>query len=91
MELAQHVAATDMEVIALEYLGIKAPKIRNLNEVNREKREHFSFEILRLWRDKSAENSIEVSLNPKDISFPIIPFVKCVISMNFDINRLLFS
>ena len=75
-ELAQHVAATDMEVIALEYLGIKAPTIKNLNEVNREKREHFNFEILRLWREKSAENSIEVSLNNKDISSTIISIVE---------------
>ena len=75
-ELAQHVAATDMEVIALEYLGIKAPKIRNLNEVNRGNRENFNFEILRFWRDKSAENSIEVSLKPKDFSSTIIPIVE---------------
>ena len=68
MELAQHVAATDMEVIALEYLRIKAPKIKNLNEVNKENRENFTFEILRLWRDQSADNSLEVRLNPVHIS-----------------------
>ena len=88
MKLAQHVAAIDMEVIALEHLGIKAPKIRNLNEVNRENREKFNFEILCLWKDKSADNSIEVSLKLKDISFTIIPLVKCVIRMNFDVSRL---
>ena len=75
MKLAQHVAAIDMEVIALEYLGIKAPKIRNLNEVNRENRENLNFEILRFWRDKSAENSIEVGLKLNDISILIIPIV----------------
>ena len=76
-------AATDMEVIALEFMGIKAPTIKNLNEVNKERRENFNFEILRLWRNKSAENSIEVSLKlwhfllrPKDISFLIIPIVE---------------
>ena len=75
-ELAQHVAATDMEVIALEHMGIKAPTIKNLNEVNKEKRENFNFEILRFWRDKSADNSIEVSLKPKDISSTIISIVE---------------
>ena len=60
MELSQHVIGSEMEAMALEYLGLEAPTVRNRNEANREKREHFNFEILCLWREKSAENTKEV-------------------------------
>ena len=61
MELSQHVVGSDMEAIALEYLGLDAPTVRNRNEANKEKRVHFNFEILCLWRESSAENTKEVT------------------------------
>ena len=65
MELSQHVVGSDMEAIALEYLELEAPTVRNRNEVNKEKREHFNFEILCLWREKSAENTKEVDYDQR--------------------------
>ena len=60
MELSEHVAGSNIEAIAVEYMGFEAPKMRNLDEANRNKRENFYFEIMRLWREKSAESSKEV-------------------------------
>ena len=43
MQMSQHIVGSDMEAIALEYLGLEAPTVRNRNEANKEKREHFNF------------------------------------------------
>ena len=54
MELAQNIAGRDMEAIALQYLDIEEPKIKNLSDVNRNDKEKFNYEILRLWKRKTG-------------------------------------
>ena len=55
-ELAENIAERDMEVIALQYLGFEAAKIRNLSDASRDDREKFNFEWLNLWSQKMGNN-----------------------------------
>ena len=60
MELATEVAARDIKSIAISGMGMTDPKITNLSDDNRYKSEMLSFEILRIWRNKTG-NTKEVS------------------------------
>ena len=54
MDLAQNIAARDMEAIVLQYLGFEEPKIRNMSDACRDDKEKFNFDILYLWSQKSG-------------------------------------
>ena len=60
MKLAKRVASRHMEAIALADFEIEEPEITNLSDVHGKSKEKFSFELLVLWRNKSAENTKEV-------------------------------
>ena len=46
-------------------LGLEAPTIKNKYAENRRNLEKFNFDILCLWRDKSAANTKEVIFENK--------------------------
>ena len=56
MELAQNVAGDDMDIIALQYMGIEDPKIRNLSADSIDKREMLNFKLLKLWSQRKGNN-----------------------------------
>ena len=60
MELARRVAGRDIESLALEKLGIEHARIRNLRDSRRDNIEMFTFDVLRLWRNNSLENTKKV-------------------------------
>ena len=59
--MAGYVAARDMERIALEHFVIEAHTIKNLSDAHRENRDRISFDLLCIWRNKTADNTKEVS------------------------------
>ena len=71
MELAQNIAGRDMDAMALQYLDIEEPKIRNLSDVNRNDKEKFNYEILRLWKQKTG-NTKEVKIKEQIFNYSFI-------------------
>ena len=57
MEVAHNVAARDMESLALGSFGLEASTITNLKDSRGKELLMFSFDVLRMWRNKSEENT----------------------------------
>ena len=59
MNLADIISCDDMKTIAIANFEIKRPKVENTQKGK--KAVDFNFEILVLWRNKSSENTKEVT------------------------------
>ena len=61
VHLARVISSRDMESIALGYLGIEDPVIKNIKQENRDNAEAFNREVIRHWICKNPEpNQAEV-------------------------------
>ena len=61
VRLARIISSRDMESIALGYLEIDDPKIKNIKHENRDNMEAFNREIIRHWMHKNPEpNQLQV-------------------------------
>ena len=61
VRLAQAISSREMESIALGYLGIEDPIIKNLKHENRDNMEAFNREIILHWMNKNPEpNHVQV-------------------------------
>ena len=62
MALAKKISCSDMETIAIGYLDIDMPDVKN-KKGNREEKLLFNYDILEMWRNRSVENTREVRSN----------------------------
>ena len=60
MELAAHIRFKDMQDIALTKFGMEQSTINKLADVHGKSSKKMSFEILSLWRAKTAKPTKEV-------------------------------
>ena len=62
VRLARAISSRDMESIALGYLDIEDPVIKNIKHENRDNAEAFNREIIRKWMHRNPEpNQVQVS------------------------------
>ena len=56
------ISCTNMEVIALEYMGIDMEKLKNLKEARREDKEGFVRDVIETWAYRHPDNQIQVRI-----------------------------
>ena len=62
VHLARFISSQNMESIALGYLDIEDPVIKNIKHENRDNAEAFNREIIRNWRQRNSEpNRVQIS------------------------------